>query len=134
MTMRILGKWSDGALLETDPRNEDPLFYYSFGNLAHGIGFEVEPLYQHAKSTDVTIGLSPKFLARATALEQPERLTMYVRVFDTLSKRFTRWKRIAIVVDDPLISTPAFRDAVTRLGWSPEGGDSSTIAFIRTSQ
>ena len=131
--LKTLRKWADGASLQTDPRDEDPLFYYLFGDLAQAIGFRVEPLYEHAKSADVTIGLAPHFLARTTLKAPAERLTMYLRVFETLSKRFTGWTRVAIAIDDPLIGDPAFTDVVKQLGWSqPSGESSKQMVFVRT--
>lgn len=130
--MRILGKWADGASLETDPRNEDPVFYYLFGNLAEAIGFDVEPLYEHAKATDVTIGLAPPDLGRALAMPPAERLTMYLRVLETLSKRFKGWVRIAVAIDDPLIREPAFTEAVKQLGWFQHAGEApNKMSFTR---
>ncbi len=57
-----LAEWPDNRVLYTDPRREDPLYYYkSREGWSFVIGFEVAPMYEEYDATSVTIKVWPTF-------------------------------------------------------------------------
>lgn len=61
-----LATWKDGFVFDTDPRREDPLYYYLLDG-AWGsdsvVGFEIDPRYNEHKATSVCI----RVFARSSA-------------------------------------------------------------------
>ena len=98
LTMK-LAKWSDGYVLDTDPRREDPLYYYmQEGAWGSTIGFEVDPPYEEHKAIHVCIRvfLDPAHKFREAEMDKTKRQEMYCRVISELLGRFGRWLRVKL--------------------------------------
>ena len=95
--MGILRKWSDGHVLNTDDRREDPLFYYLMRKeWTKAIGFQVLPLYEEATAEQVEISIFVKHRQSESALCEAERELMYVRSIPILAEFHRKWKRITV--------------------------------------
>ena len=92
-----LAKWDDGYVLETDPRREDPLYYYMReGGWGSAVGIEVSPLYDEHAKTKVTIRVWLSHLPREAGMISAERCEMFRRVVSVLLLRFPRWSHVTL--------------------------------------
>jgi predicted component of type VI protein secretion system len=92
-----LAKWNDGYVLDTDPRREDPLYYYmQEGGWGSALGIEVAPLYEEHKAAAVCIRVWPDHLPREAVMSTSERHQMYPRVISVLLGRFPHWSRVTM--------------------------------------
>jgi hypothetical protein len=92
-----LTNWNDGYVLETDPRREDPLYYYMRdGVWGSGVGLEVDPLYKEHKATEVCIRVFQEHQAREAAMVPAERKEMYHRIIPVLVARFPNWSQVTL--------------------------------------
>jgi hypothetical protein len=92
-----IAKWSDGYVLDIDPRREDPLFYYvKDGAWGTAIGFAADTLYEEHRAREVVLQVWEKHAAREASLEEEERKLMYVRAIPALTAHFKNWQRLTI--------------------------------------
>src|SRR5262245_39846378 len=90
-------KWNDGYVLDTDPRREDPLYYYMRGSdWGSALGLRVEPAYQEHKATKVCICVFREHEAREAGMQPTERKEMYSRIIPVLVTRFPKWSQITL--------------------------------------
>jgi hypothetical protein len=122
-------KWPDGDSLTTDPRGDDPTFYYlPSHDWSKAVGFMVSPLFEHAKALHVEISIPPAFLGRLVACSDQERHKTYRRVLETLVSRFTIWRKLTLAIEDPVLGDAAFEDEMGKLGWTKVSGLPHTFA------
>jgi hypothetical protein len=90
-------KWDDGYVLYTDPRREDPLYYYmrerGWGS---AVGFEVAPLYEEHAAIRVSIRVWSGHLQREADMNTAVRRDMYHRVVSSLLQRFPNWSNVTL--------------------------------------
>lgn len=113
-------KWDDGSVLDTDPRREDPLFYYlTKGDWSKAIGFEVLPLYEEAGAEQVQISVFANHRPREAAIGDSEREQLYVRAIPALAKRHRKWRQLTLnAIDlDQILASGALTDELQRLGF-----------------
>ena len=92
-----LAKWDDGYVLDSDPRREDPLYYYMReGTWGSAIGIEVSPLYEEQAASKVTIRVWPEHLLREASLNTAERCEMYPRIVSVLLRQFPKWSTVTL--------------------------------------
>ena len=92
-----VASWNDGYVLETDPRREDPLYYYMRdGVWGSGVGLEVDPLYKEQKVTEVCIRVFREHQAREAAMQPAERKEMYHRIIPVLVARFPKVSQVTL--------------------------------------
>lgn len=95
--MATLERWSDGYVLDMDPRREDPLFYYRREDDWSGaIGLEVLPLYRERDSEEIELSVFEDHRERELRLSDTERQLLYVRAVPALAGRHDRWKRMLL--------------------------------------
>ena len=117
-------RWSDGYVVNADPRREDPLYYYMQGDAWNSaIGFETEPLYHEHEGTDVTIGVFGDHRVRESALSPAAREEMYCRVLSVLLARFPKWLRVKVrsAYLPDLLGSPALGAVFEAEGFAPSG-------------
>lgn len=108
-----IAKWDDGFVLDTDPRRQDPLYYYlREGSKDSVLGVRVDPLYEEHEATDVSIRISPEHQQREAGMEPAARREMYRRIISVLLKSFPRWKRVTL-------HSPHLRDVLEHGSISP---------------
>ena len=92
-----LGQWPDSLSLVTDPRHEDPIYYYMKNDDWEGaLGFEVLPLYHENKSCEVCIQLNERFVKLEAELNVEQRKNMYVRALSILLERYYNWTEVTV--------------------------------------
>jgi hypothetical protein len=92
-----IAKWSDGYVLNIDPRREDPLFYYvKDGAWGTAIGFEADALYEEHRAQEVALQVWEKHAAREACLDEEGRKLMYVRAIPALAAHFKNWQRVTV--------------------------------------
>lgn len=92
-----IAKWSDGYVVDIDPRREDPLFYYvKDGAWGTAIGFEADALYEEHRAREVALQVWQKHTALEASLEEEERKLMYVRAIPALAAHFRNWQRVTV--------------------------------------
>ena len=95
--MNTLQRWEDGAALETDPRREDPLYYYVMsGDWASAFGFRVDPVGQESRTEAVSVSVTGAHRARFAALPGNDSAKILARVVQALAARFDRWTEIVL--------------------------------------
>jgi hypothetical protein len=134
--MAILESWSDGYVLDLDPRREDPLFYYRLGyDWAHAVGFEVLPLYEERTAEEVEISVFCRHRQRERGLSAEVRAAMYARVVPALAAYHDRWRRILLRGEDleTVLSNGAALRELWRLGFTSEQFDTNSLLFVHFS-
>lgn len=100
--------WPDGDSVETDPRRDDPYFYYlRNGDWKTAVGFDVTPSPEDVRAASVSLSVAPPYLERIERFGDAEQARMYAHVVEALAKRYARWTRITI--------SGATRDSLTGL-------------------
>ncbi len=97
MPTKKLAEWSDGCVVDTDPRRDDPLYYYMRRDAwDSAIGVEVFPLYEEHAVNDVSVRVWPSHAERVARLDLPDRLQMHCRIVSTLLARFPNWAVVTL--------------------------------------
>ena len=95
--MATLDSWSDGYIVDMDPRREDPTFYYRpEDSWDWTIGFQVLPLYEEWDAPEVSISVYVGHLSREQSMDAPDRQRMYARVIPVLAAHHKAWKRLVL--------------------------------------
>lgn len=132
-----IAQWDDGYLLNTDPRREDPLYYYlREGGWGSAIGFEVEPLYGEHTASRVTIRVWPHHGPREAGLPADEWRDLYPRVISVLLGRFPEWSQVTLQSSrlSELAELGLVAKAFQRAGFSQTNHTGTEETWTRTSQ
>jgi hypothetical protein len=116
-----LAEWSDGFVLNTDPRRDDPLYYYMPRDpWGSAIGIEVSPLYEEHNTREVSVQVWPSHVGRVTGMSAADRLQMYCRTVSTLLARFPQWTVVTLNASDlgDLIEHPSLAEVFAVAGFS----------------
>lgn len=98
--MMVLGNWSDGYRLVTDPRREDPLYYYlKADEWPNAIGLEVVPPYEPMQPRDAYISVFREHQARERQLSDADRGRIYERCIPAIARRLRKCKALTVVAD-----------------------------------
>jgi hypothetical protein len=133
--MGVIAELGDGWVLDTDPRREDPLYYcLKHGAWSGAIAFEVLPLWEEERSTEVTIRVCREHRGRESFLNFGERERLYSHVLIALGTRFRKRSRICIrgARIEAVVSDSDLAKAMSSLGFRREadGGDDA-VRFVR---
>ena len=132
--MATLERWSDGYILDMDPRREDPLFYYRRQDDWSGaIGFEVLPLYRERDSEEVEVSVFADHRARELRLNETERELLYVRAVPALAGLHDHWKRMLLkgVNLGAVLRSGSLADELLRVGFVQGATDDVTALWTR---
>jgi hypothetical protein len=122
-----IAKWSDGYVVDIDPRREDPLFYYvKDGAWGTAIGFAADALYEEHRAREVALQVWGKHAAHEACLEGEERKLMYVRVVPALAAHFRNWQRLTIRGTKLADIFPALSEALESLKFRVSSAGSDT--------
>ena len=132
--MATLERWSDGYILDMDPRREDPLFYYRReDDWFEAIGFEVLPLYRERDSAEIEISVYEEHRKREFELNEPERELMYVRAVPAFAGRHDRWKRMLLKAHDLVVvlRSGSLADGLLQVGFIQGPTDEDNVLWTR---
>ncbi|HSM50353.1 MAG TPA: hypothetical protein VLA75_03025 [Thermoanaerobaculia bacterium] len=133
--MGVIAEFGGGWVLDTDPRREDPLYYcLKDGDWSGAIAFEVLPLWEEERSTEVTVQVCHEHRGRESSLDFGERERLYSHVLIALCTRFRKWSRICVrgAGVEAAVCDSGLARAMGSLGFrrDADGGDDG-VRFVR---
>lgn len=104
-----LSKWDDGFRIDTDPRREDPLFYYRRGEeWSSAIGVQVDPAYEEHQAAEVVVRVFPQHKALLAHFSDEEVEVLYGRIVKSLLKEYPNWLVVKVEFPYTASVTQAF--------------------------
>jgi hypothetical protein len=117
----IVAQWDDGYVLDTDPRREDPLYYYlPRDNWNDSVGIDVEPPYDEAQAKAATIAIFAAHRSRPVVATLEARKPILLRVLPVLIKRFPNCGRFTVRDEFLAAMLPEMNDVFKQANFMPD--------------